>query len=127
MFSTQFVIAGLESIDVAVPMRTRLSMTVDDFGILASLAPAVAASFVVAFPVAGLVWPRFRGSRRAWFILAGFLALIVELLIMQAAFDLMPIAGARTHAGLLSQGLAGALGGWLFVAIAPVPGRQADA
>lgn len=114
VFSTQFVIAGLQGIDVEVPFLTRLSMTVDDFGILSAMIPALAACFLPGFLVAGLLWPRVPGGRTFWFVLAGGTALVTELLIMQANFDLMPIAGARSTFGLLMQGVAGAFGGWLF-------------
>ena len=114
VFSTQFVIAGLQSIDVDIPLATRLSMTVDDFGILSAMLPAVAACFLPGFLVAGLLWPRAPGGRTGWFVLAGGVALVTELLIMQASFDLMPIAGARSTSGLLMQGVAGALGGLVF-------------
>ena len=114
VFSTQFVIAGLQSIDVAVPLPTRLSMTFDDFGILGTLVPAVAACFLPAFLIAGLLWPRVPGGRSLWFVLAGGAALVAELLILQASFDLMPIAGARSTFGLFMQGVAGATGGWAF-------------
>lgn len=114
VFSTQFVIAGLQSIDVEIPLTTRLSMTLDDFGILGTMIPAVAACLLPAFLIAGLLWPRVPGGRTLWYVLAGGAALVAELLIMQATFDLMPIAGARSTFGLLMQGVAGASGGWAF-------------
>jgi hypothetical protein len=127
VFSTQMVIGHLKSIDVVVPFGTRLAMTVDDFAILSTLAPAIAACLVIAFPLAGLAWRRIGGSRWRWYIWAGFFAVIVELLIMRAVFDLMPIAGARTQVGLMSQGLAGAFGGWLFAVLTTKPGERKDA
>ena len=45
ILSTQFVIAGLQSIDVAIPLSVRLQMTMQDFGILQTLLPAIAACF----------------------------------------------------------------------------------
>jgi len=114
ILSTQFVIAALAGIDVAVPFATRLSMTLRDFGILPTLLPAVAACFLPGFLIAGLCARWFGGNRIAWFVIGGASALVAELLIMQAVLGLMPIAGARSTAGLLSFGLAGGLGGWAF-------------
>ncbi len=114
ILSTQFVVAALGSIDVGVPLATRLSMTARDFGILPTLVPAVAACFLPGFVVAAICNRFIPGGRFFWFVFAGATALVAELLIMQAALGLMPIAGARTLAGLLSFGLAGAAGGWVF-------------
>ena len=112
--STQFVIAALNSIDVAVPFGVRISMTVRDFGILPTLLPAVAACFLPGFLVAGLCASKIGGSRIGWFTVAGATALVAELMLMRAALGLMPIAGARSTFGMLSFALAGAAGGWVF-------------
>ncbi len=114
VFSTQFVIAALGSIDVAVPMDVRLATTIRDFGILPTLVPAVVSCFLIGFLVAGLCASKLGGSRTAWLSLAGATALVSELLIMQAVLGLMPVAGARTTTGLASFAVAGATGGWLF-------------
>lgn len=115
--STQFVLAGLSGIGVDVAVSERLAMTIADFGILPTLTLAVTACFLIGFPVAALAASQTGAGRRTWFLVAGALALIAELLIMRATLGLMPVAGARTLAGLASQGLAGALGGWLFAAL----------
>lgn len=115
--SSQFVIAGLQAIDVDIPYSTRLSMTVADFGILTVLLPAVLACFLIAFLVAGFCAARLGGSRIGWFIAAGATSLVAELLIMQGVFGVMPVSGARSVAGLLAQGVAGAVGGYLFARI----------
>ena len=114
VFSTQFVIAGLGAIDVHVPFGTRLSMTVTDLRMLLILVPSAMACFLPAFVVAAVLSKHVGGSRDAWFVLAGGVALVVELMIIEASLSLMPIAGARTAAGLALQGVAGALGGYVF-------------
>jgi len=114
LFSTQFVVAGLAGIDVAVPPLTRVRMSLNDFGILPALFSATAACFAVGFPVAAWCDVRFGGSRYAWFALAGGSAIVTELMIMQAVLGIMPVAGARTAAGLACQGFAGAIGGTLY-------------
>jgi hypothetical protein len=114
VFSTQFVVAGLQAINVEIPVSTRLSMTAADFGILTVLLPAVLACFLIAFVVAGFCASRLGGSRAGWFTAAGATSLIAELMIMQGVFGVMPVSGARSMAGLLTQGIAGAVGGYLF-------------
>ncbi len=114
VFSTQFVIAALAGIEVDVPLATRLTMTVRDFGILPTLVPAIAACLLPGYVVAGLCARFFGGKHLYWFAFGGATAVIALLLIMQAVLGLMPIAGARTVAGLLSFGFAGGVGGWLF-------------
>ncbi len=126
IFSTQFVIAGLQSIGVDIPFATRISMTVGDLAMLRILLITVAACFLIGFPVAGFCVSKLPGSRTAWFALGGGVALIAALLLLSAAAGGMPVAGARTTAGLLFQGAAGAAGGWCFAWISSLksPGAQ---
>lgn len=121
--STQFVLAGLADFGVALPAGTRLAMTLHDLGAMGPRYGAlIAAGFVVALPVAGLlgrVGDRFAGSRStalrgARFALAGATAMAAILLSMRALLALMPIAGARSTAGFAVQLACGAVGGWLY-------------
>jgi hypothetical protein len=47
--------------------------------------------------------------------LAGFVAIFVMLLAMQPVLGITLIAGARSTLGIVSQCLAGLIGGWLFM------------
>ena len=114
-FSTQFVIAGLESVGFDIPLTTRLSMTVKDLGILQTMLPVVGVAFLLAFLVSGLLASRLPGRRRNWFALGGASAIVVALLLIEYALGGMVVGGARTGFGLASQAVAGAAGGWLFV------------
>jgi hypothetical protein len=114
VFSTQSVIASLQSINVAIPFATRLSMTVNDLGILPALGSITLICFIFGFIVAALCKRFIGGSRTIWHITAGAVAIISTLLIMKAILLVSPIAGARSTLGLLSFGLAGAIGGWIF-------------
>jgi hypothetical protein len=116
--SSQFVIAGLVDLGIEIPLADRLRMTVQDLGILPALSAAVAAAFLPALAIAEFGGRKF-GGRRGWFLVAGAAALTAELAIMQAVLGLMPIAGARSAAGLGMLGLAGALGGLTFAALTP--------
>ncbi len=114
IFSTQSVIASLQSLDVKIPLATRLSMTVSDLGILPALAPLTVISFILGFIVAALCVRFIGGNRNAWHSVAGACALVSMLLIMKAVLLITPIAGARTLLGLLSFAFAGAVGGWVY-------------
>ncbi|MEM7360197.1 MAG: hypothetical protein AAF431_13935 [Pseudomonadota bacterium] len=125
IFSTQFVIAALQNIGVAIPLGTRLSMTVDDLNILQTLLAVVGACFLVGFIIAGLAQRKLGGNRKIWYLVAGGSALLATLILMNTILQLMPIAGARTIAGLLMQGVAGAVGGWVFAWLSkPKPRRS---
>lgn len=117
IFSTQSVIASLQSLEVKVSLSTRLSMTVNDLGILPALGSITVICFIVGFIVAALCQRFIGGNRLAWHVVAGAAALICTLLIMKAVLLITPIAGARTVLGLLSFGLAGAIGGWVYAKI----------
>ena len=114
IFSTQSVISSLQSINVDVPVATRVSMTVNDFGILTALAPITATCFIIGFIVAALCYRFLGGNRLAWYTFAVAVALMATLLLIKAVVLVTPIAGARTMLGLLSFGLAGAVGGFVY-------------
>jgi len=114
VFSSQFVISELISVGAEIPFSDRLSMTVDDFGILPSLIPLTLVCFVVAFSIGSLCIKYIGGNRIIWYIVAGAAGLITTLLVMKAVLIVTGIAGTRSTFGLLSFGLAGAIGGWVF-------------
>ena len=114
VFSTQSVIASLQSIDVEIPFITRISMTLNDLGILPALGSITLICFSFGFIVAALCKRFLGGNRTIWHIAAGAAALMSTLLIVKAVVLITPIAGTRTVLGLLSFGLAGAIGGWVY-------------
>ena len=114
--STQFVLAELSGLGVAIPLGARLSMTAQDIVGMGTLYfPIIAVAFLIAFPVAALI-VRFLlpGWSIVGFTLAGFVAILSALLVMIAIFGLVPVAGARSIPGMLAQCLAGAAGGYFF-------------
>lgn len=119
IFSTQSVIASLQSIDVVVPFGTRFSMTINDLGILPALAPLTLICFFIGFIIAALCTRLLGGSRTLWHVAAGAVAIMSTLLIMKAVLLITPIAGARTVVGVMSFGLAGAIGGWVYDKFTP--------
>lgn len=122
--ATQAVIARLGDMGVAVSFADRLVTTGQDLvGMAPMFAPMIAVALAIAFPVAALVL-RWQPSWR-WFgyPLAGGVALVVLHLALEAAFNIVPVAAARTAAGLALQGLCGVFGGWIFLRLCSAPAR----
>lgn len=76
--------------------------------------PLVAISFIIALPVAALVIRWQPDLRLIGYVLAGFVGLVAIHVIMKVVLGMSGVAPTRTIMGLLAQGLAGAVGGYLF-------------
>ena len=113
--ATQSVIARLAELGVEVSFANRLTITLQDIaGMAGMFLPMIAAAFLVAFMVTALLC-RWLGRRPvALYVLAGAVALIAIHLTLNLAVGITPVAIARTMAGLLIQGLAGAVGAYLY-------------
>jgi len=117
--STQFVLAGLTDLGVTVTFAQRLTMTLQDIvGMMGIYLPVLAFALALGFGFTAIVLRRLDiswGTWAAWgYPCAGFVAVLTALFAVFSLFDITPIAGARSTAGLFAQGLAGALGGALF-------------
>jgi len=124
MASTQFVLAGLTSLGVVITLGDRLAMTGQDIlGMMQIYLPVLALALALGFLVAGGILKKLGP---AWSLLgyssAGFVAVLAAVLTVLSLFDITPIAGARSPAGLVCQGLAGAVGGLIFHRLKPSPG-----
>jgi len=122
VFSTQFVVAGLSEVGVEIGLIDRLKMTVTDLAMVKLAAGIIAVGFLVGFLVATFGHNKFGGVRLYWLVAAGAMAWLCTLLLMSYQLQLQPIAGARSHIGLLLQMIAGGAGGYLF---AKFSGNQA--
>jgi hypothetical protein len=113
--ATQSVIARLAEMGVDVNFADRLRMTLHDIaGMAGMFLPMIAAGFLAAFMLTALLC-RWLGRRPvALYILAGAVALISIHLTLNLAFVITPVAIARTTGGLLIQGIAGAVGAYLY-------------
>ena len=113
--ATQSVVSRLYGMGVEVSLADRMGMTVQDLsGMAGSFMPMIAAGYLVAFLVVWMLchwWPQ---RRTLLYVLAGATALIAIHLALKLAFGITPIAVGRSLAGLLSQGLAGAVGAWVY-------------
>lgn len=121
---SQFVLAALTDVGVAISWSDRLSMTLSD---LIGLLPGYGAIILVALLTGFLIieaisrWvhplPAFR------YPIAGLLAMSCALLAMHPIFNVSLIAGARSELGFLCQILSGAIGGWVFMNFRNLPGQ----
>jgi hypothetical protein len=114
MFSTQFVVASLRELGVEIPTATRLAMTFGDLASVRFLGIIFGMCFLIGFIVAAVAKHYVGGSRLSWYTVAGGLSYTATLLLIEQILQLMPIAGARTIEGMFTQGLAGAMGGFIF-------------
>lgn len=115
---TQFVLAGLTDLDIAIPLSERVSMTLHDIGGMGPLyGMIIGLGFLVAMPAAALVF-RLAGTQRMLvYAVAGAAAVAVALTVMGMVYDITPIAGARSIAGFVVQMIAGGLGGLIFARV----------
>ncbi|AWL11201.1 hypothetical protein HMF8227_00705 [Saliniradius amylolyticus] len=121
---TQFVLAEMASVDVTIQWSERLQMTFKDWlGLLPTYGIIIGLGLLLAFLVAGGIEKATRPMPAAFYGLAGFVALLAIHAAMQPIMGITLIAGARTLAGLLTQAVAGFVGGWLFVQMRPAPRR----
>jgi hypothetical protein len=113
--ATQSVIARLSEMGVDLNFADRLRMTLHDIaGMAGMFLPMIAAGLLAAFMLTALLC-RWLGRRSvALYILAGAVALISIHLTLNLAFVITPVAIARTTGGLLIQGVAGAVGAYLY-------------
>lgn len=116
--SSHFVLRGLESLGVDVEFADRFAMYAHDVAGMSLMAGAVAGTgLLIALPVAALIVRFLPSLRTLGYVLAGTAAMVGALLAMQSVLGMMPMAGARTWGGLAAQGVAGALGGYVFARI----------
>ena len=76
--------------------------------------PVIAVSMLISLPVAALIIKYAPHLRSVGYILAGVTALLAIHMIIKMVFGISGIAPTRTLIGLLAQGVAGGVGGYLF-------------
>jgi hypothetical protein len=122
--ASQHVAGSLESMGAEVGFGTRLGMIGHDLGGMAtSFLPMIVIGLLVAFAVAALLLRWLPRYRYLLYAVAGAAAVVTIHLALNAAFDITPVAVARTGGGLLVQALCGAVGGYVyarFTAAAPI-------
>ncbi len=116
MIQTQFNLARIAALDEPVSLALRLETTLFD---LASFAPLwaviVSLGMLIALVTAAMLARRWPQLRTGLFVLAGFLAIAVALLVMNAMLPVTPVGAARTVTGMVTMSLPGALAGWIHM------------
>lgn len=113
---SQFVLNELASLGISIDFATRFSSTLDDIsGLLPGYGGIIFVGLLIGFSVMGLV-RKFRPATSYWvYPVAGLLTIMVAHLAMHPIFNVTLIAGARSTAGIIFQGLAGLIGGYVFM------------
>ena len=115
MATTQWNLGEITQLGYQVSTSERLATTTHDllgmvpsYGLIVAVAMAIGLS--VASGIASFV-PTLRG---VGLVAAGVLAMAGVHLIMQQVLHVSPIPAARSIGGLLTQGLVGGIGGYLY-------------
>jgi hypothetical protein len=123
--ATQFILAELQKMEVAIPLAVRLKTTVHDVvGMSPAFALIVGAAFLVAFLFAALLTRFVPLPSRAWYLIGGAVAVVAALVLIKSQLGGSPVAGARGGLGLAAQGLAGLAGAWVFTKLCAEKERQ---
>lgn len=118
LVQSQINLAAIAGLGQSLSAKDRIDMTLFDLGSFAPLWTAIIAfAFLPAFLVAGGAALRFPGARAWLFPLAGFVAVVTALAVMDAMLPVTVVAAARTLIGLFLLGLCGALGGWMYLKV----------
>lgn len=115
---TQFNLASIASLDVAIPFGTRLLTTGQDivnFGLLYGV--LVAITFIIAFAIAALLAGRLTLSRPVLYVAAGALSIAALIALLNAVLPMTAIAATRSTWAVLLMALAGAPAGWVYVRV----------
>jgi len=81
---------------------------------LGTYLPLISIALLIAFLFTSLGLLRFIKRPMALFVLAGFVAIIALHTIMGAVFGVDAVAPVRSLVGLVAQGMAGAVGGYVY-------------
>lgn len=113
--ATQHVLGSLTTMGMNIDFGIWAHATLHDLiGMFELYAPLIALAFLAALPVILLVCRGRPGWRRIGYITGFFTALVVMHLLMPLVLNLTPVAATRFFGGLIQQGLAGAVGGYVF-------------
>lgn len=116
VLQTQFNLANLQALGAPMPMAVRLQTTgLDLLGFSPTFAVLVILGFVFALPAASLLSRHWPVARWAIFALAGALAVLVAMALVNALLPMPTLIGAnRSLAGTLGLMACGSLGALLF-------------
>lgn len=112
---SQFNMAAIVSLGVAVTPRQWIGVTLQDLVGFAPLwAVVVAAALLIAFPLAALLARRMPEARMGVYFLAGGVGVMCALVIMAEVLPVTMVAAARSPFGMALMALGGGVGGVVF-------------
>lgn len=111
IFNSQFVI---NAHNVPVSFADRFNMTMFDLSNMYLYLVIILVSFLIAFGIAALLKRFLPKLSAVAYPIAGAAAIATALGLMYMTFQTVPISGARSMLGFLSQVLAGGFGGWVY-------------
>ncbi|MEM8767579.1 MAG: hypothetical protein AAGE43_09060 [Pseudomonadota bacterium] len=121
--ATQHVLGALTVMGMNIDFGVWAQATLHDLrGMFMAYASLIAVAFLVATPVVLLVCRGRPGWRRFGYTVGFFAAIMVMHTLMPMVLNVSPVASTRFFGGLLQQGLAGAVGGYVFFLV----GRSAS-
>ena len=106
---------------VPITIGERLNMTAFDVSNMWLYLVIILVALLLGFLIAMAVKRALPGLSRFAFPVAGAAAIGVTLGLMYIQFQTVPISGARSTLGFLSQVVAGGIGGWIFAKILGAP------
>ena len=112
---TQFVMAALVNMGVEVPFSLRLATTWHDITNMWPLFGTIfGTGFLIAMLIGTMLTRWIKILPELIYALAGFAAIATTLWAMKLAFQITPIAAARSLTGIIALCLVGALAGYIY-------------
>ena len=115
IFVSQGNIAAVVELGFNVSIGQRFEAAVHDMlNMIDIYLPLVAISLLLGFPVAHAIVRKRPHLRSIGYTMAGFVALVAIHVTIKTVVGISGVAPTRTLLGLLCQGIAGGVGGYLF-------------
>ncbi len=116
---SQFNILSITQLGYPVSIGDRVNTALHDIvGMVQIYLPVIVIGLLIAWLFTGLLLTRLIPRSAFLYCLAGFTGLVAIHIILYMVFGVNGVAATRNVFGLLSQGLAGAVGGWVFYRLA---------
>lgn len=117
---SQFNLQRIIEMGHAVRSDDRVATTLHDLSsMIGPYGTLLLVALLVAFLFTGLILARFVSTSAVLYAAAGFVAVITLHLTLYQVFSMSPVAPTRTMPGMLSQALAGAIGGIVYFKMRP--------
>lgn len=119
---TQLNLANVVELGLPVNLADRLGASWHDLlGMTSLYLPIIAVAFLIAFSITAVILRWVPQLRTLGYLLAGFVGIFTVDYALGALLTggTHPLAVTRTTIGLLSQCVAGAVGGYVFVRMLP--------